>query len=497
MQSSRLKRILCKLRLCFEKPENARSCRRIAVQSVFLLAAAPTVGTAVELDLVASDAIKRVVASYPSLQITVPRELPMKLRSLLQDPYTYFRGSAVEFDLWFREHCGDWMADQRVRILLHGDVHIGNVGTFVADAGKGDETIRCGLVDFDEVFEGPFQFDLLRALASVRVGASSLGLLFSEEIMAQQAAAMVANYKNCLAGETSYEQIVKESSHIAGLLVKAKKNDLRKYFERYSSLGDRPTFRNARIKDGLIKDVMEKLDTATRAEIITALWNYVAQGSSEIRAKFGSKNLEEFDQVVFDAVRWTRIGSSGSQGVHKFLLLVQPTAGNDSLPMILELKQEPVPAASRAGIGATGEAGERASQVVSAHPRLCKIPPRLVGHTRIGDRVFLVRPKEARAEEFDIEDFNLKKNPSAGVTLSSLLGAVIGLSHRQAFDEDANRIQIILDQLQGLEPILVSRSKQVSDHMLMQFDALSADAEARALVDAANKFIESAARENK
>ncbi len=52
-----------------------------------------------------ADVLGRIKMLNPHLSVHDPRELPMKLRAVLQDEYTFSRGTADSFYAYCRKHC--------------------------------------------------------------------------------------------------------------------------------------------------------------------------------------------------------------------------------------------------------------------------------------------------------------------------------------------------------------------------------------------------------
>lgn len=96
-----------------------------------------------------------------------PLALPLKLRSLTQNPYKFWRGSKDLFFKWCKSNASDWFADTGTFTPCHGDLHLGNIGSYACDRGWG--VLALGMVDFDDSATLPFQIELLQGLISLRL----------------------------------------------------------------------------------------------------------------------------------------------------------------------------------------------------------------------------------------------------------------------------------------------------------------------------------------
>jgi uncharacterized protein (DUF2252 family) len=482
-------------------PHSASTCRPPRGESIrrrFLIRGLilPYLLTALQVCAAAepSAALRGIVDRYPHLRLDDPREFPMKLRSVLSDPYTFFRGTTDVFYDYCRKNCADWLADRTYRVRLHGDIHIGNVGVYQS-LGEPGKDIRFGVVDLDETVEGPFQLDLLRALTSVRFAAASLNTPLDDEAARNVARALTTGYAECLSGHVSYDDVVSRSAPVVTLRRKASKNSKHEFVADYATRDSIWRFRRARIKSGKVKDLLEPVDADTRASIVEGVWGYIKRGPTTGPAdSFRFVTSAELNEGVTDVVRWTRIGSSGSQGVHKLLVLLdRPLRGNDDA-MILELKEQPVPAAARVGAMVASRGPERAAEVAQAYQRLLSAPPRLVGYAHIGDRGFLVVPKDPWNEELELKDFLSFSPGERFIEMARLLGEAIGLAHREWLLPSGSgaSVESVLKALEGLDAPLIARSTAIEQLLRTEFDSLKNDPACAPHIEAAEALIQSA-----
>lgn len=429
---------------------------------------------------------------FSNLDLEDPRQLPMKLRSLSRDAYTYFRGSAAEFYQLAGEGSPDWLADTTTWVQLHGDVHIGNVGTYQGPGQPGRD-IHFGVVDLDETILGPFQLDLLRALTSVRFAAELGGSKPNDVSMRQAAKAMCQSYTKAVAGEDGEAELVLRHEAAALLVRKAQKNEIHKYIGRYADLSPEMRFKKARIKDGAVRDILEPVDDKQKKMVIDAVWNYLRSGTSaENRKAFRYEREKDFQSDVRDVARWTRVESSGSQGIHKYLVLLENPLRESADPLILELKEQPKPAAAVAGILKAQTGAARATDVAGGYDQLMRPAPRLVGFTQMDGRGFLVRTKDPWGEELEPGDFRMHGNAEGVVKAASLLGDVVGMAHRNslATASKPQQVALLCKKAEELEKWLCERSKVIHEQMAARYAKLAADDGVKALVKKADEFIQ-------
>ena len=97
----------------------------------------------------------------------VERLVPLKYGRMLASPFAFFRGSAVlqAHDLAGTPRTG-------VQHTICGDAHLMNFGAFATP----ERQLAFDLNDFDEAHPGPWEWDLKRLVASLKVAARHLGL---------------------------------------------------------------------------------------------------------------------------------------------------------------------------------------------------------------------------------------------------------------------------------------------------------------------------------
>ena len=470
------------------------SNRYIALAMVILMVPAAPSPPAIA-DSPSASVLDRIKQFNPWLSPEDPLQLPMKVRAISQDEYTFFRGTADLFYDWCRVYAPQWSRDDAADVLLHGDIHLGNTGTYPAVAADGRRVIRFGVVDPDEAVRGPFQLDLLRALTTLRLAAAANKTPLNELEMNDLTRELVNAYRDVLTGQVKAEDLAKRHPAVAALLAKAEGGDLSKAAKNYCKGKPARQFRSARLKKGNVSDLMWRVDDKTRAEVIEAVWLYARTGDEKaVRDQLRLKTKSDVEKHVRDVVRWTRVESGGSQGICKYLVLLDAALAGSDAPLILELKEEPVPAAQRAGLlnAATGPA--RAREVADGQTEMLGEPRWLGGCTMIGDRGFLVRARDPFSEEPSHRDF---ADRTAMTDAARLLGDVLGIAHRRSAlrgNDGALRIGRIAAQLTSVMPQLPALSKTAAEETLRNFAELKADPQAQALAKRAQAEIDTAAK---
>jgi len=420
-----------------------------------------------------AEPLHEIQALNPHLAFHGDMAWPMKVHSLLKNEYNFFRGTADLFYRFCGEHCADWISARGKWVSLHGDVHLGNIGTYQGPGAPGED-IHFGLVDFDEAVRGPYELDLLRATTALRFAAGASEVKVSDEEMRQAISTMVFAYVGAREGKTATGAWDERHPCLKELFKEARSGTMKKYVKKYAE-GDPLRFKSRRESGGSVEDVMRPLTAEKRAAMIDAVWTYIEKGLSEAtRKRFRFKDHAELQAAVLDAVDWTRVGSSGSQGLQKYLVLLASPLVESEDPLILQLKEEPIPGAVRARLlEADSGSGGRGAFVAEAYQKLNDPTVWLIGHTQIGDKEFLVKTKDCWSEELSSDDV---KSVESLNDVAAVMGEVIGRSHRLGgargnvfAGTDGGKQQWALDRE------LADRSKAAHDYLHAAYESLRED----------------------
>lgn len=421
----------------------------------------------------------------------------LKIHSLSDGPYKFFRGTADLYYVWCCEHCADWLAPNRsADALLHGDVHPGNTGTYVAFPIDGQPRLAYSLVDFDEAFLGPFELDLLRAATSLRFAADENKLLLTDEQWRRIIDALIAGYRDSwrdvdpvnLSGRegalATADRAVSSNSLVTRLLAKANSEDAAKYVTKYAK-GDPPSqFKKRRGKKKKPKDIMVRVSDEERAKVIAAFERAFDPNKRE--AGSFDRSSDAIDAKVLDVCRWVRVGSSGSQGLRKYLVLLEPPEGPNGRPSIFQLKHEPSPAGIRAGIAKSESKNDRSRYVAEAYSSLQLRPRRFVSWTTIDGMQYLVKPKDSFGKEPDTDDlFDFESIRSA----ADLIGRLVGIAHAKSkIKEEVTKLKKAIERKELPDEIMV-RSAAVFDRFRRDYFAFKSDRRTRTHVEFAERWL--------
>jgi hypothetical protein len=211
--------------------------------------------------------------------------------------------------------------------------------------------------------------------------------------------------------------------------------------------------------------------------------------------QFRYQSPSDLQNAILSVALWTKTDSSGSQGLTKYLVLLDRPFGNETNQLIMQLKEEPTPAARRIGLLETKTGTDRAGEVANAYARFYAPGKWLVGHTKIADRGFLIKTKDPWGEELSEENFTTQ---ASIVRLGEILGHVAGAAHRNALRADGklDHAPHIAQQAKSLSPILTTRSRDITNHLAQAYGELSSDPQVVKLVREADLFIKNASRPN-
>lgn len=428
--------------------------------------------------------LSKIEALNPHLKDEDIPYLSLKVHSLNRGPYDFFRGTTDLFYAWCKSHCRDWSEAQDTEVLLHGDVHPGNTGTYVAGPDGGPR-LAYALVDFDEVFLGAFELDLLRAATSLRFAAAENKLTMSDEAWREIVGKLVASYCETwspfhLTGDLQRGPTlldanarVLESPLVMRLLAKADTEDATEYADKYTKGNPPERFKARRGKKKKPKDIMRPVSKETRAQIVAAF------RASRMYADLVPSALESeiANAKVLDVVRWVRVGSSGSQGVRKYLVLLEPPSDPLARPSIFQLKEEPPPGAIRAGLASpiiddAKRPATRSQLVASASIFLQARPKRFMGFTEFGGRSYLVKPKNAFGKEPDTEDLD---SADALLEMADIMGRLLAIGHAKSqIKSDVTKLKAAIARGSLTDEIL-TQSDQCFTQFRQDYDAFRRD----------------------
>jgi uncharacterized protein (DUF2252 family) len=262
--------------------------------------------------------------------VRAPDLVPIRHGRMAASPWTYYRGAAAVMaaDLTSRPHSG-------LTVQLCGDAHVLNFGLWATP----ERQLSFDLRDFDETLPGPFEWDLMRMVASLQVLAHDAGLTNAKEADRAVLAALdgyrsgISQYAEARFLDIWYTQITAED--LLGVVVAEERADiasrLRKRARKRSNLGAAKKF--TELVDGRARLVEAppfrvRDDSADQAVVAEAFAAYRLSLPEERRYL-----LDRYSLV--DVVR--QVVGVGSVGMRVYLLLLQGVRADDLL--FLQVKQ--------------------------------------------------------------------------------------------------------------------------------------------------------------
>jgi uncharacterized protein (DUF2252 family) len=321
------------------------------------------------------DALATVLAQNAA---RAPDLVPVRHGRMAASPWTYFRGAAAVMaaDLASRPHSG-------LTVQLCGDAHLLNFGFWATPERQLSFDVR----DFDETLPGPFEWDVLRTLASVHVLAREQGCSAREADDAVAAASEayrvgIARYAEARVLDVWYEQITADD--VLDALVPEEREDAASRLRKRAA---------KRSNAGVAKRFTEVVDGRRRLLEAPPLRVRERHGADVVEAVFAAyrASLPEERRYLLDRYRLVdsvrQVVGVGSVGMRVHLVLLQGARDDDAL--FLQVKQA-VPSVYAAFLGPSRYPNE--GQRVTVGRRFIQSSTDIfVGWTSIGGRDFYVR----------------------------------------------------------------------------------------------------------
>lgn len=397
------------------------------------------------------DAIERAYAPYMSS--TDPLAFPMKVRSIAADPYKFWRGSKDLFFLWCKSQTSDWLSDRSAYLTNHGDLHLGNIGSYASEEGWGK--LAFGMVDFDDSAKLPFQLELLQGLITLELTGRQNKLSLSEADEAKLADTLLARYRVAVNSKRTATAMLKDESD--AIVLKLLKRSQRSYQDELDSYIKDGKFRTSITSEsGKPKEILTPAED--RADEIAGGIAAAIVNCPELADMFRISDRGSIRSAMKDVALRTRLGSSGSQGLKKYLVLLDHPLKSADHDAILYLKKEIPTAAERSGIVLRDprSPGQRAKQDMDhlTEPRALAN-----GWCEIGGESYWVTFKEPWSDELDPDSV---KTFDDLLHMASIWGTVAGATHREE-----GRYETILPRL---TPQLRSQLRERSKRFIKQLD---------------------------
>jgi uncharacterized protein (DUF2252 family) len=175
----------------------------------------------------AFDHIEQAYAPY--MDPADPLAFPMKVKALATDPYKFWRGSKDLFFRWAIADCQDWLTDTSAYQPTHGDLHVGNIGSYASEEGWGK--LAFGMVDFDDSARLPFQFELLQGLITLELMAENARIQLSPEQREQLDQELLGVYRTVVNSRRNATELLKDDPIVSKFL--KSKADYQKTLDGY------------------------------------------------------------------------------------------------------------------------------------------------------------------------------------------------------------------------------------------------------------------------
>lgn len=346
---------------------------------------------------------------------------PMKVRGLLGGRYAFWRGSRDLYFTWCRDNAKDWLADSGAYLTNHGDLHLGNIGTYARAGGQVGST-SFGPVDFDETAQLPFQIELLQGLITLRLAAreNNVELGGRREELART---LFESYRSAVASAKTTRELISDQHRVGKFIEEAQKHSYDVTLGKFTANGQfRPYVQTKKMPlKEILRPAKERTDDVARG-IAQALDN-----SPGAKAAFRYSDVETIRRSIKDVALRTRLESVGSQGLKKYLVLLdRPLKGID-MDVVMYIKQEIPAAAERTGAIKFDPRtpGRRCSEDMNL---LTNPTAYLNSWCEIGKESYWVSFKEPWSEEIELL---MVRDYHDLLEIAKVWGSVAGAMHRE------------------------------------------------------------------
>ncbi|MEB3285749.1 MAG: DUF2252 family protein [Candidatus Sericytochromatia bacterium] len=360
---------------------------------------------------------------YHAEAIRTPDNFVHRKFALMSDsPIGFFRGSA---HLFYRDLSEHPALKSPVIIPLVGDVHLENVSAFKLSRGLG----TFDLDDFDEAVEGPYTWEVLRVLVSIRLFAreANFSKAATERIVNRFLSGYLTRLEDFSKNPGTLKSPVVESmvpGPAAGAIQRVNKQNLLKERKRW--------IRGGRI---VRKKKLIPVNFQTMKGLHVSIEAYAEQRHEPVG----------FFRVK-DAVR--RVAGLASLSKQRFLLLVEGKSAADSDDFLLELKEQ---SASAAVPYLSARPGNQAERVRKAWEYFVPDADQFLGTASAGDSHYLVRSFPLLRSEVDVDTLETELEFSQFIDTVALLVTRAHARSGRGRDilNDAGGISAITKRLSG------------------------------------------------
>ncbi len=325
-------------------------------------------------DTQATDGVLEAILQYN--QSRKPKLVRLKLRRMLKDPFTFFRGTIHLFARDWFELCPP---DLGPNILICGDLHLENFGAY--QTADGD--FRFDINDFDEAVVAPSSMDLVRCTTSIFLAAEQW------KLTPTSATTLALAYLN------QYRRAILDATQTGAVGEVAPRNGHGAIWELLGSTA-------SGIQESLLEQNTKRKANGKliirRTDKFTELSRKRFEAIREAIETYGQAVKQPEFFRVHDVTG--RIRGVGSLGVRRYLVLIEGDGPPDGY-RLMGIKQSvpsailPVTKAPQPDWG-----GDEAQRVVQAQTILQGHPAAGLAALRIGPHAYRIRemiPEENRA----------------------------------------------------------------------------------------------------
>ncbi len=317
------------------------------------------------------DAVGEIRSFNAALIQDSPAQAAGKFRKMQKDLMSFNRGVNHVFYRFVRQTGlpARFSGPATSRVTLHGDFHVGNMGAY-SSGGK----VVVDLIDFDDSMQGPILLDVYRCASSLYIAART------DEMRANVVQSFVSSYMDTMgkiaAGDLSPDMVLDSRSEFAlvgSLIHEAESYDQENFFT---------DFARCQMQEG--KRVFGICDRYRKAP----------EGMAQaLMQSYRACPVEGF--TIQDAVveNGSGIGSAGSV---KVLVLLRMASGDAADDVILEFKQEGVPAGMMFAAEQVAQQGQR---VLDGESIMQTVKPKFIGIAKLDDKDFFVSELAAQYQE--------------------------------------------------------------------------------------------------
>ena len=402
------------------------------------------------------DLIEKAYA--PLMSPEDPLGLAMKVRNLSANSYRFWRGAKEPFYEWSKTNpvVQGWLKDADARIVIHGDLHPGNIGIYASQGNFGKE-VAFGAVDFDETTKLPFQVELLQGVITFELLARQRSIRLSEAEEQEMVETLLRTYRNTLESDKTATELLAEHPWVVSLLRQADKDKYREEVQKYVEGGK--FVPRVLDRQGKVREVLrEAKGKGTVSDAIQDALLHTPDGKD----LFPDADVKK--KSVEDMAQRSQLEAAGSEGLNKYLVLLK-RKGSGPNHVILYLKEQVPSSAERSGVAEKDprQPGKRSSQDMHL---LCNPPSYFNTWCDMEGRSYRVSIKEPWSESLESSDlrtaFDLQQ-------MAGIWGVVAGSMHRQQKEKVAGIKAKLTPELAAQLRELAAAYAEVAEGQFTQF----------------------------